>query len=520
MNNIRWASLTRNVSPTTAGTVILVLLLGTLNILSGVEFTDTGFVSALGWRVFLGQTPGLDFDYVRPPLSAYLWSVPFHLTYDYVEILTRLFVFFQKIVFGALCGLVVNSFCGWRLGFFIGAASAIYAIHNIPLMPWHTMDGILMAAAGIFLFSRGHLSAAVIAFFMATLTKQSFYPIALISVVMVFHAKHELKQWRFWTLLVAPFIGYFLLACGTDFFKSTGSAGSIGELVDTGFMMYLSIFKIRIILFFVVIAFFVYVVRGGLLDFLVLMPALATIFYYKPTMEFISLPKGPTHFAFVISAFLFFRYCQRHQHGLASWVHDKRALVASMLLATAWMSAISWGYTNHVFAYGMILSSAALTIDKKKARFFLLSLAICAFIFLTDRLVAPYRSPSIFSETFSKIENGPYAGIYADATAIRKIEELGILNRRFPGITTLPSMPQASILVGRMPTLRSDWKMDAEYPSWTEVARRRECCRYFAVEKDFRVLQMSGKYGSSLLKQITNHGKIVETGRFFDVYIF
>ena len=47
------------------------------SIFLGIEFSDTGFVQGLGYRVFLGQQPYVDFDYVRPPLTPWLWQWPF-----------------------------------------------------------------------------------------------------------------------------------------------------------------------------------------------------------------------------------------------------------------------------------------------------------------------------------------------------------------------------------------------------------------------------------------------------------
>lgn len=501
------------------GVVIILFLLGAVNIFTGVEFTDTGFISALGWRVFLGQAPGADFDYIRPALSAYIWSIPFHFSYDYSELIARSFVFFEKISFAVLCGLIVRRFCSLRISLFCGGATAVYVFHNIPLMPWHTMDGLFFLISGIFLFSRGSVVLALIAFLLAMFSKQSFYPAAFLVVLMVWHDRAYFGVRR-----IMVFVLVLVLAFGVvyknNYLLGVGVGGGLHELFEAGFFSYFDALKLGIIIFHLTVALLVWRMRGDLMVFIVIMPAAATIYYFDKDSGFMTVPSGVTHFSFMAAVLIFFCYCWRKGLGLFSWVEDKAAVVSFMLLATAWMSALSWGYANHLFAYGLIISVVMIVSEKGRFSVSYWPLLVCAAIFLVDRISVPYRSPSILVDRFERIKDGPYTGVYADVGAINKIKEIVVLGHLYPGLSVLPSMPQASLFMGKEPVLRADWKMDVEYPAWQDEIKSSALQRYYAIERDDRVIRMSGKYQSSILRNVTADGEKVASGAFFDVYRF
>ena len=78
--------------------IICIIIAVALTVPFGMHPTDHEFIGSLSYRVSLGQLPYIDFDYVRPPLSIFLHSIPFLLTESYGFFLDRLFSIFQIIL--------------------------------------------------------------------------------------------------------------------------------------------------------------------------------------------------------------------------------------------------------------------------------------------------------------------------------------------------------------------------------------------------------------------------------------
>jgi hypothetical protein len=113
--------------------------------------TDYEHVAAFTYRFAHGEVPYRDFIYHKPP-GTLLIHVVWHALPDSIEVrASRLFVLSQIAATGLIPLLwALARGCvrfGWRLGA-LGCATTSIALHNFPIMPWQTIDGVFFAMLG------------------------------------------------------------------------------------------------------------------------------------------------------------------------------------------------------------------------------------------------------------------------------------------------------------------------------------------------------------------------------------
>ena len=144
------------------------------------------------WRVVRGQIPYQDFASARPPLTLLLHALPLLVLPAWLQLLAGRIGFYLFVwatsFFSA--DALVRAFRGdadaraidrWLLA----GAAFVFSAHDFPPMAWHTVDGLLFASLGVALLARRRgapsLAAGSLALLLAALTKQSFYPLALLA---------------------------------------------------------------------------------------------------------------------------------------------------------------------------------------------------------------------------------------------------------------------------------------------------------------------------------------------------
>lgn len=158
----------------------------------GFNPTDDGFVLAYGRRLLEGQVPHRDFISIRPVGSALLHLPELLLGGDHVFLVGR-FVTWLEIGLIAWCGvLLARRLTGQphgRLGSALAVVAAfVFTAGSFPIMPWHTIDGLALAAGGFALVtSRGAaLSLAGCALLgTAALCRQNLLPLGLLAIALL-----------------------------------------------------------------------------------------------------------------------------------------------------------------------------------------------------------------------------------------------------------------------------------------------------------------------------------------------
>lgn len=150
----------------------------------GLNTTDGGFLTGLAWQVL--SESEIHAVYVRPPIPVWLRSLEMTILPDQWAILGQRWVFFFKVAFYKFTR---SSRFLWphSTRWVFAVAAYIVSVHTYPPMAWHTIDGLMFGAMGLyFSFNANHYRswwAAGCCIALAMLCKQSFYP--LIGVVFL-----------------------------------------------------------------------------------------------------------------------------------------------------------------------------------------------------------------------------------------------------------------------------------------------------------------------------------------------
>ncbi len=192
----------------------------------GFNPTDEGFVLAYSRRALDGQVPHRDFISIRPAGSAYLHVAEVALGGDHTLLASRATIWLQFALIAWLWTMMALSPAGagccplpapvpGRVMAVLRslAAAALSALvlaltsNLFPLMPWHTVDGLLLwAVASFCLFHGGPRarSLGLVAAGAAVLCKQSFLPLAL-ATPLIWGGAREVRTW---VLVLGPIVLY------------------------------------------------------------------------------------------------------------------------------------------------------------------------------------------------------------------------------------------------------------------------------------------------------------------------
>ena len=170
----------------------MILIVGAAILGDGFNPTDEGLIAATSQRLLEGQVPHLDFITPRTALSAYL-HIPELLLPTPLFLTGRLVALGEVMLLSLLLAWLVLEQVPWRwgVGAILGvAASALINLNTVPLMPWYTTDGLVLASLGLVLLREGLtrerrplIALAFGSLALAAMAKQSYAPVVLVGVV-------------------------------------------------------------------------------------------------------------------------------------------------------------------------------------------------------------------------------------------------------------------------------------------------------------------------------------------------
>jgi len=506
----------------------------------GFSGLDEGFLTALAWRVVSGEIPYRDFIYIRPPGSVLLHALPLLLVPDpYVVIAERYLLFLVVAAYSWIAAAVLDH--GFELPamgvprWALALAGFALSLQGFPPMPWHTVDGLLFSALGIWALTcmpgAVGVGAGMVGLALAASCKQSFVfllPLALAHVALVRGAR------AFWVGAaviaatgataagVAVRLGMLVPAL-----EQIGGSASPVSLLYAGVVAYVkgpaSLAAGLVVCGLVAAAAWRAVARARIPGPVLAYGALAAVIglqiasvlrarsFQQPVLNFPGL-------LLVASA-----------ASLLLWPAGRsRAarLDAALLLAAAWCASLSWGYpTPLLFAtplvFGVVWGAwRALGAAPRALTWTVAALALAA---QAAAYAYPYREePRARLDRDLGAVYARLAGVHSGPRQFDKLTELRDLQDTYgEGLVVLPGMPLLSYLDGELPRLPVDWARNAEVgPAQQRVIAALERERpAVLIERDPHPPCHQGAACCATCGWVERHWRRVRTTRFFDVYL-
>jgi hypothetical protein len=172
----------------------------------GFNPSDDGFILAQSKRILDGDIPHRDFLSPRPAGSPLLHS--FELFLPTPQIITSRIIVFVQLMFTSLmlCYLLCRQTFLWKMKeirLLLIIIVMTLSTHQFPLMPWHTIDGIMVFVVGIGLIDRSKNSSNPMLLPIAGLIigftpviKQSFAPALLVGAVLMLFCSNRTYSHR------------------------------------------------------------------------------------------------------------------------------------------------------------------------------------------------------------------------------------------------------------------------------------------------------------------------------------
>ncbi|OGG07845.1 hypothetical protein A2777_03215 [Candidatus Gottesmanbacteria bacterium RIFCSPHIGHO2_01_FULL_40_15] len=343
----------------------------------GFNPTDDGTVLAGAKRILVGQIPYKDFISIRLPGSYYLHAPFLIVGTQYSLWLSRLFTWFEfaLIVWFWVIIITIISSRNFKISWSIPLFPIIWAVigfaftsHNFPIMPWHSIDGLVFASLGLLLISRSVTKKEKLIgyFFLGTsvLFRQNF--ILLLPLILILN--NDWLDITMWSASLASlgFMTVYLLITGA-FFDALIQLSAQTDILGTGFFSYLR----ASFLFIFVISFLINSLFLSKKKFLSIVGFLLNLIF----LLYLSYSLGNGHlFAYRQSFYVFWFFMGLFGYLLFNrnqYIHLLRTIGASICLG--WVTSISIGYNTPALVscvFIIILLSLLWQIaDKIKLRF-------------------------------------------------------------------------------------------------------------------------------------------------------
>lgn len=509
----------------------------------GLEDSDSGFISGLGWRILNGEVPYRDFYYVRPIVSPLLSSFWMFMLPDYGQVFfTRLITYYQLMIQVVLTVFTIKKYYDFKslninpyvlilVSFFITSTGTLY-------FQWHTTDGILLAVIGFFLvayFNKRSMIALVFAgafFGFSALTKQNFMLVPLLALVFTF-LQHGFKCsvlvligiastfFAFYYYLdVNNLIQLFLMQnTGSTTLKDLFTAGFISYFVGNNYVLAQLLLTASIFIIIDKLQLLKSNKSGALfLAFLVSIAITNSLGFIFNDGLLISFDKI---FSIAVVASFVYLFIVRKEN-----ISQHYLLIA--LLGVSWASSISWGGMSPIMFFTPLVFSSYYLLQKY-FRVFDKKISVLTVILITTYScffnLKPYRDGFVWTITEdASVISEKLAFIKSNPDTLKKHLELKGIFEKYNNSTILPSMPGAYYIHSQTNKLSIDWAMDVEvaFDKQGLIDDTDNCCSFYILEKKHfgQPIGESGKFYSSVADYVLDEYKLLDSNyEYFDIYI-
>ncbi len=506
----------------------------------GFSDTDQGFIQGLSWRILQGESPYLDFVYIRPPLSPYLHSL---------GLLLPMPILLSRLLFYLTCGLTVWLCTRSLQQYFdfqpIGISPTVFAaisfvcvVHNFPPMPWHTTDGLLFAALGIYLIATGKNNFATVLGLMcmlfAALCKQSFYPLLLVGPLLVILLKEPGEG----KASIGIFLGFLFLSglvlymiageAVIAFLQQTRGVTSMYELIEVGVFKYGKPFLLLLVP--------VLLVWRLQQDFILpnawkFTPAIIYWLFFWALLA-IHVARVLNTREFLAPSFGFSQAFYLLALGVSLrgiWINTRSYSLLLALLVVAWCAGLSWGYARtSLFFTPVLFAFFHMLYDELEFRvpryFYGVIFVLLAWIY-GIMYQFPYRSAPREETVYHAGDIFPKLyGIQVGKYMYEKCQELDSLYRQYKApFTVLPAFPLANYLTNTSNPIGVDWAHNVEMGGFKRlphlISQLDSSAHFVFLEKDkLEELRDSTRFGSLLSGYVVDNWELVGDGEYFRVY--
>lgn len=519
----------------------------------GFTDADDGFITALSWRIFNGQTPYIDFIYVRPPLTLYLHALPFFVLPNELIIISERVLFFISLAassyFGAAAAKKILQDRLEELDlFFLSTIAFVYSVNSFTPMAWHTVDGVLLGSIGIYLLvDRKGLGGAIAGMFLlylTTLTKQSFYLVPVAGLVYIYLSKRDIRETMLSGVALVLFIGMYatlltLTGMLDQFILQTTAATTFRDAYTVGVFEYMHF----PLIYFIVPAGYWLLVKN----------------FKEGSMRenaLASVPKVFLLFAFVYPlTFYLNRFYLKGLTGIDYYFLEFRDPVAMILLILgviqvlldlrdmksasgvalmlflSWSSSISWAHVSpHLFAaplVAILIVMGTRFFDRKKTERYAAFVCISGFIVYFIAFQKPFNNDVASKMAHDLATVNPHLSFIKGDARIhgRLIDMEGIAKKYGKEITFLPAMPMADLFYGLPFNSPVDWPINCETAGMEEkiIGEISKNCRFVAIDSEWlelerKLMDDSRKYSSKVTLAISREWHQIDSSGGYLVY--
>lgn len=511
----------------------------------GFEDSDSGFIVGMGWRILNGELPYRDFYYVRPPLSPYLSALYLYILPEYGQLFYIRFITYLMILLTAIMTtsilekfynfeeLKLNKYLFSIISFFI------LTIGHVEFQ-WHTTDGIFFTIIGLWILTNyknnfGLVFLAGVMFMLASLTKQNFIIVPLISLIfsiLVYGKKVTLFLFIGIVTIISIFYFWLYNNLLLELYTfQTSGVTSFKDLIMAGFINYFIndklLFAFISLIFIVSIIIKKYYSKLYNIKFIsfiiILIFVILSISYLIFTQSNSKLIRFDLSFPVFVTLFFIYLLLEKKEK-----IQNHYILI--YLFAIAWASSISWGYQTPILFFIPIIFGMIFILSKYYNLFnqnnYNLAFTVLIIIYSIPYNLFPYRDNPIWKLDSDASRISPKSAyIITNTDIILKHKELSILLQDYKNSTVLPSVPHAYYLNNLNNNFKIDWAMDVEaaYDKKGLIKNIKQCCEYIIVEKKLFGQPIgtseSVKFYSSVTDYVINNMILVENkNEFFNIY--